>query len=72
MVTEHTPVFPKKEKWQCSCGMINDFISYVCAKCGKSEILSTYSNPCDRCGLCGDKLKTRINCDFLVRDDVRY
>jgi hypothetical protein len=71
MATEHVPVFPN-QKWQCTCGMINDYITYTCIKCGSINSLSTYINPCDSCGLCKDKLKTKFNCDFLVRDNVRY
>ena len=71
-MTEHTPVYPKIEKWQCSCGMVNDHVTYTCVKCGKTQIMSSYSDPCDRCGLCGKKLETKINCDWLVRDNVRY
>ena len=71
MSTEHAPIFPRKEKWQCSCGMINDFITYTCISCGKTHVLSTYIDPCDECGLC-KKLKDGQT-DWLVRNDlVRY
>lgn len=72
MTTEHIPVFPKEKKWQCTCGFINDFVTYTCISCGKTHTLSTYVNPCDKCGLCADKTKTKINCDWLVRENVRY
>ena len=72
MATEHTPVFPGKTQWPCTCGMINDYHFQSCIQCGKQHIVVLYSNPCDRCGLCGDRTKTKINCDFLVRDNVAY
>ena len=69
MSTEHAPIFPRKEKWQCSCGMVNDFITYTCINCGKTHTLSTYINPCDKCGLCK---KDDLVIDWKVRDLVRY
>lgn len=69
-MTEHTPVFPRKEKWQCSCGMINDYISYVCIQCGKTHMLSTYVDPCDNCRLC--KKSDSEVFDFLSIDVERY
>ena len=72
MVTEHLPVYPQQnEKWQCSCGMVNDYITYACIKCGSINQLSTYIDPCDSCGLC-KKINSGENFDFLVRDLVRY
>ena len=69
-MTEHTPVFPKKEKWHCSCGMVNDYISYVCIQCGKTHMLSIYADPCDSCGLC--KKGDSEVFDFLSIDVERY
>ena len=69
-MTEHTPVYPKIEKWQGSCGMVNDHVTYTCVKCGKTQVLSTYIDPCDECGLC-KRLKD-AQADWLVRDLVRY
>ena len=69
MVTEHIPVFPKKEKWQCSCGMINDYITYTCISCGKTHVLSAYVSPCNECGLCR---KGDLVIDWSVKDSVRY
>lgn len=54
MVTEHEPVFPVE--WICSCGMLNDFITYTCVQCGKVQNLG-YIDPCDDCALCKDKFK---------------
>ena len=72
MSTEHTSTYPKKIVWKCSCGHNNLFSDLICSSCGKTEIMSNYSNPCDRCGLCGEKVKTTITCDWLVRNIVRY
>ena len=72
MTTEHIPVFPRQEKWQCSCGFINDFITYTCINCGKTHVLSTYLNPCDRCRLCGKKSELPQCCDWMVHNNVRY
>ena len=70
-MTEHIPVYPQQdEKWQCSCGMVNDFITYTCIKCGAINQLSTYIDPCDSCGLC--KRIQEVKADWLVRDLVRY
>lgn len=68
-MTEHTPVYPKIEKWQCSCGMVNDYVTYTCVKCGKTQVMAIYSDPCDRCGLCK---KPGVQIDWLVRDNVLY
>lgn len=72
MVTEHNPIYPNFVTYKCIfCGEMINSKTKVCSKCG-NNVLSAYIDPCDRCGLCGDKMKTKINCDFLVRDDVRY
>lgn len=72
MVTEHDPVYPKSVSYRCVfCGGDINNKTRICLKCGNNA-LSTYISPCDSCGLCKDKFKTKFNCDFLVRDNVRY